>query len=570
MSDCKRFISLIFSSEPESKPGDGSQSENTERRSSRIMTRKQRDSELRLQFAKKLKSNAQSNNSQPGAKRKELPKTPVRYIKSDLNTSDSETPTLEKKVVAKKPLLTNKRKSSLEYNESRKRLRKEADTTTTSDDNDDTEESDHKPTVKRKPNQNSKVAKLVKKMKDDFSDETDDSETNSDLDLEEDIKKAISTKFPSYKNLNSTNTNTTNSKNSSRPQPTTVKKPIGSVNKPTSSLQKTTMGKPKQNDIISNVSNVNMFANNTNGKKIDSLKIGKSSDSNKPQSKAVNNIRPNSKSSTSASPRLKSEFDKLVDELFENESTKKRKEPELMIINNEPTDVYFLSVDDTLEDEDDLENLESLCEEVYEDDILPPKPIANPTMNFGPKPKIIDINKPIRSAPQPMSSLKKEIYKPEVKPHLNNNNINHMHTKQAPQTSQNRPLTKTLVLPKTPATPNYSTTNKPSNTPSVSKPNTPSAASKPTPGKQTVKPTYAVTETHIDYKEKYNKLHTSYEALSRKIAQFMDKTKKEKESLKRQLRIEKNKCAKAQDDLDNVKRKFQYLMTNRPSTKKKK
>ncbi|XP_026684135.1 uncharacterized protein LOC103515737 [Diaphorina citri] len=76
-------------------------------------------------------------------------------------------------------------------------------------------------------------------------------------------------------------------------------------------------------------------------------------------------------------------------------------------------------------------------------------------------------------------------------------------------------------------------------------------------------------EVNIDYKEKYNKLHASYEVLSKKISLYMEKTRKEKEQLKRQLRIEKTRSSKAQEDLDSLRRKFQYLMKNKPSLNKK-
>ncbi|XP_026676955.1 uncharacterized protein LOC103505970 [Diaphorina citri] len=160
--------------ESKDKRKDGSQSQSqseatnspvsNERRSSRIMTRRQRDSELRLQFAKKLKANATADK---GTARKSLPKTPTRrFSKSDLNTSEDETMSPVKKSVGKKPMLTNKRKSSLEYEKSRKLLRHNADTTTTTDDqSEDTEESDYRNnTSKRKPNQ-TKNTKQVKKIK---------------------------------------------------------------------------------------------------------------------------------------------------------------------------------------------------------------------------------------------------------------------------------------------------------------------------------------------------------------------------------------------------------------------
>lgn len=589
------------------------------------MTRKQRDSELRLTFAKKLKSKPQENSQ--GKKESKAPvKTPVRY--SDL-TSDSETPTS-----GKKPLLGNKRKSNLDHSKNQKRQRQDVDTTTT-DDNEDTEESDHKlkpntnfkrksnlpsqnskvgkhvnkakddfsdeeteesdyksNTVQKKTNSNlkttklmkkvieisddeeparvkkkplnAKVAQLVKKRKDDFSDESDDSsESDSDARLEEDLKKAIATKFPSYKSSNSNKSLNNSSLNKSRPQASSMKKPtprppMTAVKRPTP-VEETPQD--KQNARITNVPSVSVFTNSTNRKKPDSLQSGCPKTGDAKSQRPANNI-PRSNKSPSSSPQVKTDFDKLVDDLFEEDATRKRKEPEFMIINNEPTDVYTLSIDDTLDEEDDLENLEALCEEVEEDVYEEvPKPVTNLrtfSSSLGPKPKIYDINKPLRAPSQSFSSLKKEIYKPEIKPDVN----------KAPQTLNK---TKTLVIPKTPGTSsnfnNFSTTtnnSKPS-TPSNTSSNTPSNSIKPSP----VQPTRPYTESNVDYKEKYNKLHISYEALSKKIAQYMDKTNKEKETLKRQLRLEKSKCTKAQEDLDIMKRKFQYLMKNRPSVKKK-
>ncbi|KAI5721196.1 hypothetical protein M8J77_017416 [Diaphorina citri] len=563
--------------ESKDKRKDGSQSQSqseatnspvsNERRSSRIMTRRQRDSELRLQFAKKLKANATADK---GTARKSLPKT-RRFSKSDLNTSEDETMSPVKKSVGKKPMLTNKRKSSLEYEKSRKLLRHNADTTTTTDDqSEDTEESDYRNnTSKRKPNQ-TKNTKQVKKIKQEPSeDETEtDEETDSDENLEEDIKKAISKKFTSYK----TETPNKSLKNNHTPAtPSHAKKPLVKPNlkKPMGSTPgpvKNSMDNTFKTKVVSNVTNVDLYAKTSGSKKIDSIKIyypnneksqGESNKSvtNKPSGTTVTNKKP-----STASPRVKSEFDKLVDELFETETKKKpESKPELMMINNEPTDVYTLGIDDT-DDEELDENLAALCEEVYEDDILLTKPnntTIEPHIPHTPPPSLgPNKSRTITNTPHMNNNtnMKQAVHNMNMKQTMNNSSTKQQvnNVKQITNSSMNiRQTTQAKPVTRIPET--------------SSKVQTPLRQA---PNSATDRNSWP-KEVNIDYKEKYNKLHASYEVLSKKISLYMEKTRKEKEQLKRQLRIEKTRSSKAQEDLDSLRRKFQYLMKNKPSLNKK-
>lgn len=562
-----------------------------------------------------------------------MPHSPRRFSKSDLNTSDSETysPAVKKResttTITKKPLvLGTKRKSSIEYAKKQKMAKKEADTTTT-DDNDDTEESDHKHDVKRKAPIKRPVGRPKKQVgkKEVKREPTDESETETDSepDLEEELKKAISKKFTSYKDeKKSSNSDTSLTRAKTSKQITITKNQVVTSKTPakTNSIDRTF-----KHQVITNVKNPNAFANNTR-KSIDAIKIyypnvekkgvtnnirnsigNNSVKNNTPNSsvknnllnKSSSNINSSNKSSTNkiiahvkpdspqvASPKAKSEFDKLVDELFENETKLEKSKPETMIINNEPTDVYTLSIDDTLDDDEDLDDLAGLCEEVYEDEAVETPTVttsqanrANFT-NMG-SAKVINVNSATQmltagknmnglpthvvSSSNQIGSSKNQSFNqtsnsvnrtPNAK-HVNSMNKTSsanqsLNTSSMRTSLNNSSIARTPTISRTPASNNARPVNKPA----------------PTSSRATITP--ITRHEPVDYKEKYNKLHTSYEILSKKIAQYMEKTRAEKEQLKMQLKVEKAKLRKAQDDIETLKRKFSLLMKGRGLVKKAK
>ncbi|KAL1451340.1 hypothetical protein WDU94_005727 [Cyamophila willieti] len=612
----------------------------TERRSNRIMTRKQRDSELRLQFAKKLKTTPQQRPKQA------LPNSPRRFSKSDLNTSDSETyssPRLPKKtstgsgMTKKLPLpLGNKRKSSLEYAKNRKLMRKGdegvGDTTTTDDNDEDTEESYHKhnnKTVKRKVINNAKKKKVEttddddddedddededEEEDEDEDDEEDESGSETETDLEEELKKAISKKFTSYKNspdspaVKKANPFSTGGALKKKPVPRpNLNKAVTKNKQVTITATRVitkTMDKQYKNETVSNVSNTKLLGNHT--KKIDSIKIYypniekrtdnvRSGNKMVPASKRVNNVntgntvkvaaKPDECTPSEASPKAKSEFDKLVDELFETETTREKlseKTPEIMLIDNEPTDVYTLNIDDTLEEDSDLE---ALMEEVYEDETvdvttnmtgaagngtLPSLNSTDVTHNTtqgstsahtntesgGHKPKILNVNSPLISPKTVTKTQQQRQQEVALKKSNRTNPVpsRSVHNNEAVNKSAGMKQISRLGA-------------QVSLTPVVKTPSSSTMKQSITSDKRTPNHSEKRVTNGIDYKEKYNKLHTSYEMLSKKIAQYMEKTKQEKDQLKRQLKLERSKLEKAQQDIEILKKKFEYLMKNKPST----